>query len=744
MNAIAAAGRARLLAFGERLGATPYILTIFLSATLVFLVQPMFAKMATPLLGGAPAVWAVSLVCFQGALLAGYAYAHLLARWRNTRLQVLIHAIALAIAALVLPLSITGLLGDPDPAHPALWLLGIFALSIAPPFAVISATAPLIQNWYAHSGRPDADDPYHLYSASNVGSLIGLTAYPLLLEPLTTLNSQSLIWSSAYGVLALLLITCGLLARQSLPPSATGPANTGTDTTVTAKAVWKERLVWLGLAFIPSSLLLGTSTHISSDVAAAPFLWAPPLMAYIATFIIVFAKRPIISTQTASGLVPLFAAGAALALAKSIGMPWPLALALHIGILFVAALACHGALADRRPHASRLTEFYLLMSLGGVLGAMFNAFLAPVLFNSVIEYPLMICAALLVRPGALAWGQGGAREKPWLLVILVTVGSALLMRSVTGQTLEALAPVFFSAVLVGIVLARASRWVPIAGVFGILAIGWTADPLYGSISERGFFGVIRTVEIPDSGVRIMMHGTTMHGAQSLDTDHEFTPLTYYAVETPIGQAFTAYTDAKRIGVVGLGVGSVACYSRAGQDWSFYEIDPLVVKIALDPTRFTFLSGCMPDADILLGDARITIGQAAAGSFDLLLLDAFSSDVVPSHLLTREAMRLYLSKLSDDGVIIFHISGRHLALKNVLARIGAAEGASMAWQVYSAPADAGRFGISSSEVVAIARTPEALARLTDDARWSVLEADSGRAWTDDYSNIIEAMLERAGH
>lgn len=744
MNVMAATGRSRLSEFSEKLGATPYILTVFLSAALVFLVQPMFAKMATPLLGGAPAVWAVSLVCFQVALLAGYTYAHLLARLRTVRLQVLIHAIALVSAAFVLPLSITGLLGDPDPANPALWLIGVFALSIAPPFAIISATAPLVQNWYARSGRPDADDPYHLYSASNIGSLIGLTAYPLLLEPLTSLASQSLIWSSAYGVLAILLVACGLLARARGSVSVRSADTRGVTTAPAQDGVWKERLIWLGLAFIPSSLLLGTSTHISTDVAAAPFLWAPPLMAYITTFIIVFAKRPIISTMTASSLVPIFAAGAALALASTLSMPWPLALTLHVGVLFMAALACHSAMADRRPPAARLTEFYLLMSLGGVLGAMFNAFLAPVLFNSVIEYPLMICAALLVRPDALPWGKAGTNERPMLALIVVALLVALVAKLMMGEAPKLIVTLNSFAALAAIILTRASRWVPVAGVIAILVIGWTADVLAGSKSERGFFGVIRTVDMPEHDVRLMMHGTTMHGAQSLDPAYERTPLSYYAAETPIGQAFTAYMDdAEQIGVVGLGVGSVACYSQPGQDWTFYEIDPLVAQTARDPARFTFLSGCMPEANIVLGDARITIAQESEDKFDLLLLDAFSSDMVPAHLLTREAMRMYLSRLSEDGVMVFHISNRHLKLETVLARVGGTEGASMLLQNFNAPEGAKSFHISSSQVVAIARNEDALARLAADPRWKPLVSDGGRAWTDDYSNIIGAMLEHAG-
>ncbi len=365
----------------RRVGAAPFVATVFLSAGSVFLVQPMFAKMATPRCSAGRRPWNVSLVCFQAALLAGYAYAHLLARVKNVRVQVGTHALFLMLASFCLPLSVSGLFGMPDTTRPALWLIGTFAISIAPPFAVISATAPLIQSWYARSGRSDAADPYHLYAASNAGSLIGLAAYPLLMEPFTRLGMQTEIWSLGYFALAALLISCGLLTAAGSAQAATLPAQAHTAAGNGA-TIWKQRLTWLALSAVPSALLVGVTTHISTDVASAPFLWAPPLMAYIGTFIIVFSTRPLISPCGGTEYMPsLRRIGAALLVANKGALNtlscWPL---LHLAGLFMVALALHGEMAARRPDASRLTEFYLIMSAGGVLGSAFSGLLAPVIF----------------------------------------------------------------------------------------------------------------------------------------------------------------------------------------------------------------------------------------------------------------------------------------------------------------------------------------------------------------------------
>lgn len=684
----------------DRAGAGPWIATVFFSAALIFLVQPMYAKMATPMLGGSPSVWNVSLVCFQAALLAGYAYAHLLARLKSLTAQLCIHGGLLALAALALPLTISGVFGPPTPQQPIVWLAATFLVSIAPPFAILSATAPLIQHWYARSGRDDAADPYHLYSASNAGSLVGLIAYPLLLEPFSALKTQSLLWSGGYGLVTLLLVTCGLIvvARHRAAFQAASLAVQPRQ-----KTSWREKGYWLLLSAVPSGLLLGTTSHISTDIASAPFLWAPPLIAYIATFIIVFAKTPLISPKTAEKYL-LFVIAAALLMLNVPMLNAQIALAglvIHIGALFLAALCLHGALVARRPAASGLTEFYLLMSLGGVLGSAFVALLAPLIFNDIHEYPLLLGAALLLSPRFMKPGSLPALSKRTLLI--------------------------------------AASVIVVAGlVWAMISLGKAGEK---PLSRRSFFGVVKVYAPAGQNLTLMQHGNTIHGAQITVEDGRPTPLAYYNQATPIGQAFTRLSDtAASIGVVGLGAGSVACHAQPGQTFTYYEIDPIVVDMATDPDHFTFLSECTPTARIELGDARITLGNAPEKAYDLLLMDAFSSDAIPIHLLTREAMQLYLSRLSDDGILVFHISNRHVNLVPVLARIGETEQAVMAHQFYAPAAEELQNHVQPTNVMIFAKSEAAMAPLLADTRWERVQSDGQRPWSDDYSNLVGAMLE----
>lgn len=726
----------------SQIGAGPYIAAIFLSAALVFLVQPMFAKMATPLLGGAPNVWNVSLVCFQAALLLGYAYAHLLNHFvTSLRVQIGIHGALLISAALVLPFQLSGALGDPDPAQPTVWLIGVFALSIAPPFAIIAATAPLIQSWYSRSGRADAHDPYHLYGASNVGSLIGLLAYPLLLEPLLPLAAQTVSWSIGYGALAVLLIASGCIAYSTGSGAAPAVAIADTaDSVETDNRRWQQRLWWLACAFVPSSLLVGVTTHISTDIASVPFLWVAPLVIYISTFIIVFAKRPAVSLAHSNRLLPIGVAIAALGLSSIASPPIVIVLTIHMLALFLAALVGHGAMADDRPAAKRLTEFYLIMSLGGVLGGAFNALLAPVLFNSVIEYPLMLLAILLIRPN-LRW-MGSGRTRVWSLVAIAALCGALLMRAAIGTAQEAstVYRIFHLIALVSIVFAANSRLGPMIATACAFAISAIGNPVGTGQSDRGFFGVVKIAERGD--FRVMMHGTTNHGSQYLLPEKALEPTTYYAANTPIGQVFGANETPGNVGIVGLGTGSVACYAQPDQSYVYYEIDPLVVKYAKDPEYFTYLSECTPDAEIILGDGRLNLAAQPANTYNLLLIDAFSSDSIPVHLMTVEAIELYLSRISDDGLLVMHISNRHLDLSRIVARIADRLGVPAYYQFYAPSSEAAKNSAeAASQVVVLARTEYALNKIKDDARWHLLESDGKRAWRDDYSNVIGAILAK---
>ncbi|MCR9225534.1 MAG: fused MFS/spermidine synthase [Hyphomonas sp.] len=742
MSTNAVAQHSASLAVSSRVGAFPYIVTIFLSAALVFLVQPIFAKMATPLLGGAPNVWNVSLVCFQAALLLGYTYAHLLTHFvKSLRAQIAIHAGLLAIAALVLPFQLSTALGPPDPVQPTFWLIGVFAISIAPPFAVISATAPLIQSWYSRSARADAHDPYHLYAASNVGSLLGLAAYPLVFEPFFPLITQTAAWTTGYFCLAVLLIGSGILAfatgKGTAPMVSEAPVE---NPSAVSESVWQQRLWWLVCAFIPSSLLVGSTTHIATEIASVPFLWAVPLALYISSFVIVFSKQPAISLDTANRLLPVTIALAFFALPPITVIPVTFSVAIHVFALFMAALVGHGTMAASRPAANRLTEFYLIMSLGGVLGGAFNALLVPIIFTSVFEYPLLLVAVLAIRPGLRLIGKG--RTRVWLaaaLFALVIAGVMRWMQGTDGQSIFA-ARILILLAAFSIAMSWNSKAGPILAAICAWGIGAVTNPIAGGVSERSFFGVVKIIERGD--IRLLMHSGTVHGAQFMTEEKALMPTTYYAPPTPIGQLFAANEAPGAVGVVGLGTGSVACYARPGQDYVYYEIDPLVAELASDPQHFTYLSACTPEPNIVLGDGRLSLANEPEDHFTLLLIDAFSSSSVPTHLLTREAVSLYLSRLSEDGVLVMHVSNNHMDLPQVVARVADSLGAPARYQYFNpTPEQAELEDAHASQVVVLARTEAAFAKLDADPNWRVLTGDGRRPWSDDYTNVIGAIMEK---
>lgn len=719
-----------------RVSAVPFVVTSFMGAALIFLVQPMFARMATPLLGGAPAVWNVSLVCFQAALLAGYAYAHALSRLKSGRIQLIIHACVLLVGFACLPLHMSDAMGEPDANNPVWWLIGTFVISIAPPFAALSATAPLIQHWYARSGLSDAADPYHLYAASNLGSLLGLAAYPLVVEPFARLTEQTSFWTLGYAALAL----CLLYAGWTVSRAGIGDASEASRPAEAAQALtWRERLMWLALAFAPSSLLVGVTSHITTDVAAAPFLWAPPLIIYLLTFVIAFSRKPLVPHSIALMTAPLAAALVALSLSGVMPKSLPLAMGADLFALFAIALACHGALTARRPHASHLTQFYLIMSLGGVLGGAFNALLAPVIFDSVIEYPLM----LIVSLGLL--GVGAPRPARMTMIFLAIAAVALLAAAGFKIANAPVSPLLQLVLVVpGFAAIIMSRRTP-AGAAAALAmatpIAFMFQPMTTVSSERSFFGVVSVVDSPADNARYMLHGTTIHGSQSLTGDR-LEARSYYSKGSPIGQAIQTFREAERVGIVGLGIGGVACYARPGQAWTFFEIDPLVVDVALDSSRFTFMSECQPNAPILIGDARLKLAAMQGQTYDILLLDAFSSDSVPVHLVTREAMKIYFDRVGRDGVLIYNVSNRHIDLRPVLARTAATFGAATLTRRHFPSDEQKKRGVSPSEVVVVSLNSEAIERLRETGDWQSLSSDGGRPWTDDYSNVVGAMLAKA--
>ncbi len=730
---------------------------LFLSALLLFSVQPIFAKMVLPKLGGASSVWAVSMVFFQAVLLGGYCYAHGLNRYCPSRYAPPVHLGLMTSAILALPFGLPAMAAEPPADGTYFWLIGVLGLGVGLPFFAVSANAPLLQSWFARSGHPHASDPYFLYGASNFGSLIALLAYPIAVEPVFGLSRQAIVWSGTFLVLGLLIAICGWLATRSSDaltaiavPTKAASCNSPTRT---------KCLAWIGLSAIPSGLLVSFTSFLTTDIAAAPFLWVFPLAVFLGTFILVFRSRPMISQRTLLLLQPIMVGLTLLGLSMTGNKGWLIGVSAGFGAFFVTTLVCHKELYDRRPDSHHLTAFYMWMSLGGVLGGIFAALLAPQLFNGILEFPLLLLAGLAAHPRLASDCRDVAQRQ----LALVMMGALL----VAGAVLAAL--IAFKAVPLGIVggggwllvaacfiaiLIMVDRPLPQIGCALVTLVGLFVLPstMNRGFSERSFFGVHRIAMTTNDQIRTLMHGTTVHGAmrvrdiagQPVETP---LPSTYYYPGSPMARGVDAArvssgkTDAGLVvGIIGLGTGSLSCYSRPNEVWRFYEIDPLVVKLARTPKLFSFLSRCRPAADIVMGDARLTLAKEKTQYFDYLVIDAFSSDSVPVHLLTTEAVRLYLSRLSEHGILALHISNRHLDLGGVAAAVANAIPGAVAALADDRPSSK-TLDQSGSLVMFIAKSAKALEPVSAMPYVTPVGRNDTRAWTDDYSNVLGAILRK---
>jgi spermidine synthase len=724
----------------ERFARPLFLLTVLTGSFLLFLTQPMIARMALPRLGGAPAVWNSAMLVYQGLLLAGYAYAHFLTRLRPRR-QAGLHLALFALAALWLPIGVSAAVLPAD-SVPALWAPWFLASSIGPLFFIVSAQAPLMQRWYALEGA--RGDPYPLYAASNLGSFAGLLSYPLLVEPLLTLKQQSLVWSAGYVLLVLMVVACALTvpaAAVEAMPKAAGPAPS------------RRRLLhWVALAAVPSGLMLSTTTHLTTDIVAVPLLWVLPLALYLLSFVIAFAHRRGAANLIVN-LAPLFLLVAG-GFAFSGGSDQPFFTAtLGLLLLLIIAVALHAEMYRRRPEPARLTAFYLAMAVGGVLGGVFCAILAPTLFDWAYEHPLLIVAAAVLMPQTpfIPWAQDMKLPLRWLLAVGLLALSFAVDRNLGPFTGDGAALV--GSILISLVaLAFIGRnWVFAAGLLALMLSygGWTKlEESRAGVRTRSYFGVYTVTTRRNPPSRQLTHGTTLHGVQNLSPGGEAEPTSYYARRSGVGHALGSlpvfHGPNAAVGVVGLGTGTLSCYARPGQDWRFFEIDPAMVRIARNPAIFTFLSRCAPQAKVVLGDARLSLSREPAGRLDLLAVDAFSSDAIPIHLLTREALQVYRRALKPDGLLLVHISNRYLDLEPVLAAAAKRDGWRAAAFDYSPePEEAGR-NLSRSIWVAMAKDEETLTTLriatAEDAHlWRPLRGRPGfPGWTDDYASILPLL------
>jgi hypothetical protein len=729
--------------------------TLFLSAFLLFSVQPFFAKLVLPRLGGSPAVWSVAMVFFQSILLAGYGYAHFLTSRMSLKTGVIAHLALLAVAALALPIAIPDGWSRAPADGQAFWLFGLFFVSVGLPFFAVSANGPLLQAWFAKTGHSHAGDPYFLYGASNIGSFASLILYVVAIEPMFDLKEQSSFWTTGFIMLCLLIASCGVVA-MSLSGQAsaiTQYAQPINEERGASHAGWRERLVWTACAFLPSALLVAVTAHVSTDVAAAPFLWIIPLALFLLTFVIVFQKRPFISQTVAEKLTPLLVIPLLFLTLNPIQLPIALVIALHFTTFFVVALCAHGMLAARRPPASRLTEFYFAMSIGGVLGGVFSSFIAMRLFNWIAEYPLLMIAALFAVPALRG-------EKPALRLLGGAAAAAVASAALAGiDYLGMLHTVsnFGSLTLLNASLCLAALYfvyrnpsatVPLCLLVFSCVLVFNAFFLTAH-AQRSFFGVVRIVDNEKDGVRRLQHGTTLHGATFLaDTRGAITrptPLTYYGEQGGLSIAIAAAREnhggkLAYSGVIGVGAGSLACRFNQGEKLDFYEIDPAVVRIAKDPSLFRFMSACGQDTRTIVGDGRIEVADIKAASYDLLTIDAFSSDAIPVHLMTREAIDLFMSKIRPDGLLVMHISNNHLELSRVVAAIGKSLGLSVRIGKFTPKANSETLGFETPSVVAVlARGDAAFGQLLDDPRWKKVDPEGVQPWTDGYSNVLAAIM-----
>ena len=780
-----------------------YALTLFASATLLFAVQPMAGRMLLPALGGSPAVWNTCLVFFQAVLLFGYFYAHVSSVRLGVRRQAAVHLVLILLPLLVLPITVDSSRA-PGAEVPALWLLGTLAVAVGLPFFALATTAPMLQRWFAATESSSAKDPYFLYAASNAGSLVALLAYPFAVEPFLSLGDQSQVWRWGYvGFVALCLfcsvsvLASGRSASKRTEPVRAGsvsdgagpvadaagsdgngksapvlpaltvpvePESGGASPPVAESIVQPAHhpLRWLLLSSIPSSLLLGVTSYLTTDIAPIPLLWVIPLAIYLLTFIIAFSARirlpgTLLGRVTAIGILSL-----TLALLIGATEPLWLVLPLHLVVFFAAALLCHGLLAQSRPPAERLTGFYLWLSLGGVLGGLFNALVAPILFHKLgnVEYPLLLVLVCLVRPATPATRAFRPRDAiaPFLLALAALGLLGAVQWSAAAQSgLRSLAEktglppeMLRSALVFGLPLLAVycfiDRPIRFAAGLGLLLLVGAFDP--GAIGstlylERNFLGTVRVTRDPEGKFHRMVHGSTVHGQQRLGSP---LPLTYYHPTGPAGVVFRRVVDTwggpRRIGAVGLGTGSMAYFARPQHDWVFFELDPAVERVARDERFFTYLRDSRAASlRVVHGDARLRLTAEPDASFDVLVLDAFSSDAIPVHLLTAEVLDVYDTKLRDGGLLLFHVSNRYLDLAPVLAKL--AETAGRPWVVryandISVSPDETEEGKYPSQWVLLARRPADLGVLEKSVLWRRIRAMSDTPrWTDAHANLLSA-------
>lgn len=704
------------------------------------------------------------MLFFQICLLGGYAYAHGTSRILSPRIQAILHIILLGAFIGVLPFAIPEGWEPPGGEDPTLWQLSLMAITVGGPFFVLSGSAPMIQRWFSRTDHPDADNPYFLYGASNLGSMTGLLAYPVIVEPLMTLNVQFESWMYGYfGLIVFMVLSTLLLWKHGGQKKSEAKAEgKATEESKTSDVTWGLRLRWLVLAFLPSSLMLGVTTFITTDIASVPLLWILPLAIYVGTFILVFARKPIFSMGALNklfGILMIVIICQVLGTFFGVVNPF-LVIGLHLLLFFTAAMLCHTALANARPAADRLTEFYLLMSVGGALGGFFNAIIAPQFLVLPIEYVLVLILCVFVRfsddpsqtvKASIAkvkaeFNATGVdalfQQKPFYIITIMIIG--LFAFAIPSIILLKLCAVIL---IIPLLFLYKDRWlfgISMAYLFALFPIGfeWGQHSFTGTIHrDRNFFGVMEVVNTKNQE-RILMHGTTNHGSQALAENLRLTPLSYYSEESPINDMFEYYNGIEReqhVGVIGLGIGVTACFTKENRNFEFYEIDADVAKIAENPEYFTFLTDCGSPYEIILGDGRLKIADKPEDYYDLIVGDAFSSDNIPVHIMTQEAVELYISKLKPDGAVTFNISNNYIDLEPVMTEAAEKIGIPAVGHISSG----GTLGNTDIQFYpahwfTMSYNEDLIEKLKTQGWSEGIKRDGVKAWSDQYSNIVSVL------
>jgi len=711
-----------------------YALTVFTSASLLFVVQPMVGKMILPHLGGSSSVWTTCMLFFQTMLVVGYVYAHLIAQQMSPRRQVVLHLALVALAiATSLPFRDPGALIHAE-SNQALWLLLSLLVAVGLPLFVVSSSAPLFQHWFGFTDHPDADDPYYLYAASNVGSMLALFAYPFLVERLFTVETQGRLWAWGFGFLAALTALCGwsIFRRDADADRVAPPARE------VEPLSWTRRAWWLLVTFIPSSLMLGVTHFLTTDLASVPLLWVLPLGLYLLSFILVFARMRV-HVWIYRAAIPL---GTLVVLAATFMELFSMAVLVvgHLWMFFMFAMYFHGRLAEDRPETAHLTEFFIWMSVGGALGGVFNALVAPAMFDWMLEYYLVLALGVaVIRPFRLRADDATILED-WgaALGLAFAVGVYFwAMQGVTPDTLSStIGMLIVLATVVGLGLKFPVAQNPAVAVILLVGCFLQQHVSTAEVYERSFFADYTVYDRTINGhdTRIFSHGTTQHGIQVREEDWEFAPVGYYHPAGPVGDVF-GIIPHDRIGVAGLGTGAMAPYVRSGSTMTFYEIDPVVERLAR--THFTYLDRCGDRCSVEIGDARNLLESAAPASFDILMLDAYSSDSVPTHLLTVESVRLYMSRVDEDGVLLFNVSNRYIDVEGIVGAIAAKLGYATRTRSYQPSRQEDEELAYGSTFTVVAREESDLKRLADDSRWQPTDR-ADVVWTDSYTNIVSVF------